>query len=391
MEFAIRSMHDLLEMKRFERCVSVIGLQVLVKDISQVIVASKSVMWRRRQLKNVITLSPEQKMILLDPALVDASKDPICLPDTLQSTIDKLGVKTVIHKASLAYNNFTMDQVLREIIPPEITELPSAFETAGHIAHLNLREEILPYKHMIGQVIIDKNPCIKTVVNKTGNIETEFRTFPLEILAGENNLNVVVKQGQAVFKFDFSKVYWNSRLEQEHKRLVERFKSGDIVIDAFCGVGPFVLPAAMKGCIVYANDLNPNSYTSLLENLQRNHVSIADTQNIDARRFIRQIILEKGVIPDHIVMNLPGSALEFLDCLVGLPFQSSVNENNKRERTTTPMVHCYCFSNEEDYQKDILNRANSALETEIFDFEISLVRSVAPRKTMYCLHFPLKI
>ncbi len=31
-------------------------------------------------------------------------------------------------------------------------EVPSAFETVGHIAHLNLREELLPWKHVIGQV-----------------------------------------------------------------------------------------------------------------------------------------------------------------------------------------------------------------------------------------------
>ena len=36
----------------------------------------------------------------------------------------------------------------------------------GHIAHMNLREDLLPYKHIIGQVIVDKNPHIKTVVNK---------------------------------------------------------------------------------------------------------------------------------------------------------------------------------------------------------------------------------
>lgn len=30
--------------------------------------------------------------------------------------------------------------------------MPSSFETVGHIAHLNLREELLPHKHTIGQV-----------------------------------------------------------------------------------------------------------------------------------------------------------------------------------------------------------------------------------------------
>jgi len=55
--------------------------------------------------------------------------------------------------------------------------IPFSFEMIGHIAHLNLRDELLPFKEIIGQVLIEKNPKIKTVVNKIGKIETEFQTF----------------------------------------------------------------------------------------------------------------------------------------------------------------------------------------------------------------------
>lgn len=37
-----------------------------------------------------------------------------------------------------------------------------------------------------------KNPKIKTVVNKVGNIETKFRTFEMELLAGEESFDTEV-------------------------------------------------------------------------------------------------------------------------------------------------------------------------------------------------------
>ena len=92
------------------------------------------------------------------------------------------GLQSVhIHQITLGYEHFGADEVLNRLLGGLVEEVPTAFEQAGHIAHMNLRDEALPYKKIVGQVIIDKNPSIKTVVNKIGNIETEFRTFPLEV------------------------------------------------------------------------------------------------------------------------------------------------------------------------------------------------------------------
>jgi tRNA (guanine37-N1)-methyltransferase len=80
------------------------------------------------------------------------------------------------------------------------------------------------------------------------------------------------------FRFDFSKVYWNSRLQGEHERLVALFQPGQIVVDIFAGVGPFAIPAAKKGCGVYANDLNPSSVKYLEENVKLNNVGASILQ-----------------------------------------------------------------------------------------------------------------
>lgn len=51
------------------------------------------------------------------------------------------------------------------LLPPGL-DVPCSFETVGHIAHLNLRDELLPHKLVIGRVLLDKNTRLKTVLNK---------------------------------------------------------------------------------------------------------------------------------------------------------------------------------------------------------------------------------
>jgi tRNA (guanine37-N1)-methyltransferase len=76
-----------------------------------------------------------------------------------------------------------------------------------------------------------------------------------------------------LFTFDFSLVYWNSRLHHEHERIIASLKPDEVVIDAMAGVGPFAVPAAKKGCSVYGNDLNPESVKWMEVNRVKNKVS----------------------------------------------------------------------------------------------------------------------
>jgi tRNA (guanine37-N1)-methyltransferase len=130
---------------------------------------------------------------------------------------------------------------------------------------------------VIAEVLVDKNAAVRTVINKTDDVGThsEFRTFGYEVLAGEDDMNVEIREGDCTFKFDYSKVYWNSRLQTEHKRLVDSFSPGDVVCDVMAGVGPFACPAGKKGVFVWANDLNPDSYASMKDAITRNKVRIS--------------------------------------------------------------------------------------------------------------------
>lgn len=177
----------------------------------------------------------------------------------------------------LDYNVWTHTEILAAVMPEDLLdEVPAGYELVGHVAHLNIRDQYLPYKHLIGQVIIDKNSGIRTVINKLDTIgeESLFRTFPYEVVAGENDLNVETREQNCRFDFDFSKVYWNSRLSSEHERIVAKFRPGDAVCDVMAGVGPFAVPAGKKEVFTWANDLNPECYKYLEENIRLNKVPL---------------------------------------------------------------------------------------------------------------------
>lgn len=79
----------------------------------------------------------------------------------------------------------------------------------------------------------------------------------------------------------------------EHERIVLKLEKGDVVYDVFAGVGPFAIPAAKKGCFVLANDLNPESYKSLVHNAAMNRIkSDFCAYNLDGRKFIKNSVKE---------------------------------------------------------------------------------------------------
>lgn len=167
--------------------------------------------------------------------------------------------------------------IIKSILPEELLdEVPSGFTITGHIAHMNLRERYLPYKNLIGEIVVDKNPKIRTVVNKIEDVgvASAYRTFPMEIIAGEDDTAVEVHENGCRFQFDFKDVYWNSRLEGEHSRLIKMFEKGQAVCDVMAGVGPFAIPAGKKKVFVWANDLNPKSYKALRHNISLNKASL---------------------------------------------------------------------------------------------------------------------
>ncbi|KAL0111026.1 hypothetical protein PUN28_012792 [Cardiocondyla obscurior] len=300
----------------------------------------------------------------------------------------------------IKYDNWRRDVILKSILPEDV-EVPTAYSLIGHIVQLNLRDVHLPYKYIIGQVFLDKTTSARTVVNKVNTIDTTFRYFAMEILAGEKNTVTIAKEHGCTYQFDFAQVYWNPRLSTEHSRMITFMTQGDVLYDVFAGVGPFAIPAARKRIQVFANDLNPESYKWLKKNATLNKLkNNFKAFNMDGRDFLKTVVKDNILTrrdknlagSEHIIMNLPATAIEFLDILPDWFTQ----EELKTVCLKPPTFHVYCFVkiNKGD---DVCMHGKLVIEQKL-GYTLSVgsivsindIRDVSPNKQMVRVSFLLE-
>lgn len=189
------------------------------------------------------------------------SSEELIPNETFQQLVEKFDARTGgIVIIRIPHNQQPVTRILSKLLPEEAQPPPSSFEQVGHVVHINLKAPHVQYGKLIGSILLDRlQPTTKTVVNKLGEVGGPFRTYQMELLAGEDDYFVhVVEHGVSLY-FDLQKVYWCTRLEGERSYMIEHeFQPKQIIADAFCGVGAQLIRAASKlGCRIVANDLNP--------------------------------------------------------------------------------------------------------------------------------------
>lgn len=381
----------ILDKELFKKKIQVPSLQLKDADINinKIIPLIKTKFLKLDKLKPVQSIG-EVKLILLHPLGVKEFKD---LPVTKLKELNITEESFKLHELELGYDNWRADELLKSILPVDQEQLTS-FSRVGHIIHLNLREHLLPFKQIIAQILHEKIKGTRTVVNKAQSIDNTYRTFELELLSGESDYRTTVKENGATYEFDFSSVYWNPRLSMEHERIVTLLSRSDVLYDVFAGVGPFSVPAGRKGCQVFANDLNPESFQWLKHNVQKNKIGhLVKTFNKDGKQFILEdlkldlINRVKENQRCHVVMNLPALATTFLNAFVGL--LTAFPELEVKNLIT---VHVYCFTQCENNKTLAQELAETGLGVKLLPEEIvavNFVRSVAPNKDMMRVDFNL--
>ena len=126
-----------------------------------------------------------------------------------------------------------------------------------------------------------------------------------------------------------------------------------------CGIGPQAIKAAVKvpNFKVLANDLNPEAVKCMTENIKLNRIEKRVIPFcMDGRAYARMLIDKddeseiKKTIPreflrfDHIFMNLPMIAVEFLDCFIGIFKKADPEIWKVNGSIKLPIIHVYGFT-----------------------------------------------
>ncbi len=161
---------------------------------------------------------------------------------------------------------------LRDIIPNQALQCFSDhFNVIGNIAVLSLPPELSMYARTIAQTLISRRHNIRTVLNKTSPVNGCNRTACFEIIVGTDTVTTHHEYGFA-YRLDVVTVFFDPRLSNERKRVSDQVHSGERVLVPFCGVGPYVIPAAAHGAEITAVEQNHEACRWLSENVELNGV-----------------------------------------------------------------------------------------------------------------------
>ena len=223
----------------------------------------------------------------------------------------------------------------------------------------------------IANAILKVHSNIKTVLNALTPVTSEYRVREFEIIAGEKKYDTVHTEYGCQYMIDLSKTYFTPRLSTERMRVLSYIHKDDTVVDMFAGVGPYSILIAKKiGSKVIAIDKNSHAIEFLKKNAMLNSVELEIIEG-DAEK-IAEMFLDSA---NHVIMNLPHNANEFLDAAIKMTKKGGI-------------IHYYdityedeLFDNSIKTIKNVADKANRLIEV----IYTKIVRSYSPNQYNVCI------
>jgi len=188
--------------------------------------------------------------------------------------------------------------------------LPRAYDLIGDIAVLEIPDEISSYSELIGEVFHNIHSNFKTVLAKKGAVSGTTRVREYTLLAGEYRTKTIHTEYGCRLAVDVAKAYFSPRLLEEHNRIAQLVQPGEVVVDMFCGVGPFAIHIAkQKDAKVIAIDINSSAIDLLSESMGLNKLIGTILPVVaDAHDYVNTNELSV----DRVIMNHPSGASDFV-------------------------------------------------------------------------------
>jgi tRNA (guanine37-N1)-methyltransferase len=210
-----------------------------------------------------------------------------------------------------------IEDYLQGRIPPEkMEEFKKSFDIMGDVVILEIPPELEEEKYLIGDAAL-KFTKRRSVYRKKSAIKGVVRTRELEHLAGEDVSETIHREHDSRIMLDVKKVYFSPRLATERKIVGDQVQDGEVIIDMFTGVGPFAINIARRSKLlnvkIHAIDINPPAIDYLQENILLNKVQGKINPLLGD---VAEVLKDLDVKADRIIMNLPGTACEFLSVAV---------------------------------------------------------------------------
>jgi tRNA (guanine37-N1)-methyltransferase len=193
----------------------------------------------------------------------------------------------------------------------ELESLVTAYDMVGDIAIITIPEELESRERLIAEAILDSNRKIRVVAKRAGNYGGEFRTIPLQILAGENRKETEVKEFGVRLLVNPETVYYSVRSGNERKRIASLVEEGESVLVLFSGIAPFplIISKYSQAKSIVGIEKNPQAHGYAVQNLSRNkklkniHLYLGD---------VREVLPTLSTTYDRVIMPLPTRGEEFL-------------------------------------------------------------------------------
>ena len=220
----------------------------------------------------------------------------------------------------------------------ELELVPTSFDVVGDIKIFSdFPKKLAKKEKLIGEIILQNYPHIKTILKKTKKYSGKFRTPKLKIIGGEKRKETTHKENNVFIKLDVERVYFSPRMSSERKRVADLTKMNESVLVMFSGSGvyPLVIAKNSECKVAYGIEINPTAHRYALENAEKNKMEnkiklfLGDVRKVMPR-------LNKKF--DRILMPLPKGGENFLDLAL-------------RHVKTNGTAHFYDFLHESELHK----------------------------------------